>query len=285
MTGIDSKEIISLIEWALREDLGDAGDVTSRFTIPDQKEGRAWIVAKEDLVLAGLPVAQAVFQTVDPRITVQGSSRDGERIATGQTIAGIQGKLISILTAERTALNFMQRLSGIATMTAKFVQAVEGTGVKILDTRKTTPIWRPLEKYAVRKGGGLNHRQGLFDMILIKDNHIDIAGGIGPAIGKCLNARPGDKTEPAIEVETRTLDEVREALKYPIQRIMLDNLDPETMEEAVRLIGGKVEVEASGNVTLENIRRIARTGVDFISVGSLTHSAPAVDLSLRVETV
>jgi nicotinate-nucleotide pyrophosphorylase (carboxylating) len=192
------------------------------------------------------------------------------------------GPVRSLLSAERTALNFIQRLSGLATRTAAFVAAVKGTNAVILDTRKTTPGWRVLEKYAVRQGGGRNHRMGLYDAVMIKDNHVDACGGIGKAIERCLENMKKNGKPLFIEVETRNLDEVREAAGYPIQRIMLDNMDAGTMREAVRMIGGRIETEASGNVTLANVRSVADTGVNYISIGGLTHSVPVLDISFDI---
>ena len=276
------EEIDFLIGAALREDLGDAGDITSLSTVPADALGRGRFVAKADGVVAGIPIAERVFHRVDAGIACKFDVSDGEVVASGMDFGGVQGRYRSILTAERTVLNFLQHLSGIATLTARFVTAVEGTRARILDTRKTTPGYRVLEKYAVRMGGGENHRFGLHDMVLIKDNHIDAAGGLSKAVGACLEWRRREKRDVRIEVETRTLEEVREALQFPIQRIMLDNMGPETLRRAVEMIGGKAEVEASGNVRLETVRTIAETGVDFISVGSLTHSFVALDISLTL---
>jgi len=267
-----------LIQLALSEDIG-RGDITSDALVEDILTGKAVIVAKDVGILAGLEVAKTVFQMVNPKIIFSSLIEDGEKIKKGDKVALIQGKVKSILSAERTVLNFLQRLSGIATLTSKYVEKVKGTKVKILDTRKTTPGLRILEKYAVKTGGGENHRMGLFDMILIKDNHIKAAGGISEAI-KIAKSKYGKKT---IEVEVRNLNEVKEAIESKPDWIMLDNMKIEDMKKAVRIIrstNSHIKIEASGGVNLGNVRKIALTKVDFISVGALTHSAPALDLSL-----
>ena len=275
---VTGPEIKHLIELALSEDIG-CGDVTSRLLLRDDPSGRAVIVAKQDGVLAGLPVARMVFRAVNPRLVFRMLKRDGERIRKGETVAMVRGKMQGILSAERTALNFLQRLSGIATLTSRYVNEVKGTRTKILDTRKTTPGLRVLEKYAVRTGGGGNHRMGLFDMILIKENHIQAAGGVSRAIMRARSKRRREK----VEVEVRNLSEAREAVESKPDWIMLDNMRIDRMRKAVELIRSAdrtIKIEASGRVGLKNVRRIALTGVDFISVGALTHSAPALDMSL-----
>jgi nicotinate-nucleotide pyrophosphorylase (carboxylating) len=266
-----------LIELALAEDVG-SGDLTTEFTVPEGRSGQAAIVAKAHGVLAGLPVAAEVFRRVDARIVFEALALDGEPVAPGDVVARLQGPLPGILTAERTALNFLARLSGIATTTARFVDAVAPYKAVILDTRKTTPGWRLLEKYAVRCGGGRNHRLGLYDMVLIKDNHIAACGSISEAVRRVRAAG----VEVPIEVEVRTLEELEEALGLGVDRILLDNMDLATLREAVHLAGGKVPLEASGGITLENVAQVAACGVDFISVGAITHSAPALDLSLEL---
>lgn len=276
------QEIDSLIEGALREDLKDQGDITTKAVIPADREGEGEFLVKEDGIIAGLPVVQRVFKKIDSKLTCVFSVKDGTYVNSGTTLGKVYGSLTSILMGERTALNFLQRLSGIASLTARFVQAVYGTKVKILDTRKTTPQLRVLEKYAVKKGGGENHRFGLYDMVLIKNNHIDAAGGLKKAVERCLNSLGKNREKVKIEVETRTLEEVQEAVKYSIDRIMLDNMDVETMKKAVAEVNGKIQLEASGNITLENVRAVAETGVDYISVGRLTHSPKALDVSLRL---
>jgi nicotinate-nucleotide pyrophosphorylase (carboxylating) len=275
---ITDPETRQLIDLALSEDIR-GGDVTSRLLLRDDPSGRAVIVAKQDGVLAGLPVAGMVFRAVNPRLVFRMLKRDGEGIRKGDEVALVRGKIQAILSAERTALNFLQRLSGIATLTSKYVDEVKGTGTKILDTRKTTPGLRILEKYAVKTGGGKNHRMGLFDMILIKENHIKAAGGVSRAVMRARSKRRKEK----VEVEVRNLPEAREAVTSKPDWIMLDNMRIDRMRKAVRLIRSasrNIRIEASGSVNLKNIRKIALTGVDFISVGALTHSAPALDMSL-----
>jgi len=272
------QKIQKVVKTALKEDLGK-GDITSELIIPEKRKGMGFIIAKEKGIITGLEVAKSVFKQVDPGLVFKPLVSDGDKMGPNQKVALIRGKAKSILAGERTALNFLQRLSGIATLTGEFVRRIRGTRAKILDTRKTTPGLRLLEKYAVKKGGGKNHRQGLYDMILIKDNHIEAAGSIPLAIRKALRNKKGLK----IEVETRNFGEVKEALNFKIDRIMLDNFKPEDLKKAVRLIRSKnkkVEIEASGRVNLKNIRKIALSGVDYISVGALTHSAEALDFSL-----
>ena len=266
-----------LIDLALAEDVGP-GDVTTQATIPEGAAGEAVILAKAHGVLAGLPVAAEVFRRVDRGIRFEELAQDGEPVAPGDAVARLSGPLRGILTGERVALNFLSHLSGIATLTAEFVTAVAPYRAVILDTRKTTPGWRSLEKYAVRCGGGRNHRLGLYDMVLIKDNHIAACGSLGEAVRRVRAA--GVKVP--IEVEVKDLDELAEALSLEVDRILLDNMDLEELREAVRLAGGKVPLEASGGVTLENVAEVAACGVDFISVGAITHSAPALDLSLEI---
>jgi nicotinate-nucleotide pyrophosphorylase (carboxylating) len=270
----------------LKEDLG-AGDITSQFTVPEEAGGLALIMAKKEGVLSGIEICRQVFLTVDPGIKAEPQKSDGDRVELGQVVLSLQGKTRSILAAERTALNFLQHLSGIATFAARFVEAVKGTRAKILDTRKTTPGLRALEKYAVACGGGQNHRMGLWDMVLIKDNHIEAAGGVANAIRKVQDA---DHGRIKIEVEVQNLSQLEEAMACEPDIIMLDNMNLEQMAEACRLVfshpardQGKLRLEASGNVSLDNVRQIAECGVDFISVGAITHSAPALDFSLRLK--
>jgi nicotinate-nucleotide pyrophosphorylase (carboxylating) len=283
--------VLALIQMALEEDLiadtymgysGETiidGDITSNATIPTDNPFRAYMRAKANGVVAGMPVASIVFQSIDPTITIRTSVKDGGIIERGQILAEIQGNGRSLLAGERTALNFLGRMSGIATMTRRFVEAVKGTKAVILDTRKTTPGWRLLDKYAVRCGGGQNHRTGLYDMVLIKDNHISGAGGIKPAV---LRAREMYERRFLIEVEVKNMVELDEALKLGVDRIMLDNMDLDTMQNAVQMAKGRVPLEASGNISLANVRQIAETGVDFISSGALTHSAPTLDISMKI---
>jgi nicotinate-nucleotide pyrophosphorylase (carboxylating) len=280
--GLDWDRVDPFIEAALKEDLGDAGDLTTRYVVSGKKSGIGEFLVKQEGVIAGVPVVQRIFQKIDKGLLVHFGLEDGRRIEAGSVIGYVKGSLNSILKAERTVLNLLQRLSGVATLTAEFVRAIRGTSAKILDTRKTTPLLRYLERYAVRIGGGENHRFGLYDMILIKDNHIDAAGGLDRAVQHCLDNLKKEVRELKIEVETRTLEEVRKALKFPINRIMLDNMDIDTMRIAVKEIGGRVEVEASGNISLKTVRSVAETGVDFISIGALTHSVKAIDISLNM---
>ena len=268
-----------IIRRALAEDIGH-GDITTEVTVDPEVEGKAIIVAKEDLVLCGIDVFLEVFLTLDPSIDFSCEFMDGESIANGNIIAELAGPLATLLTGERVALNLLQRMSGIATLTSKYVKAVSGTKAWILDTRKTTPGLRVLEKYAVTVGGGHNHRFGLSDGILIKDNHIAAAGGIKKAVESARYLAPHTLK---IEVECSTIAQVKEALAVGADIIMLDNMDNKTMKAAVKTIAGKALVEASGNMSLERVAAVAQTGVDFISVGALTHSAPAIDISMRVK--
>ncbi len=270
--------IDQLIETALAEDIGQ-GDLTSRSIIPEEAQAEARMTAKQDLVVAGLDISRRVFRYLDRDVRFTAQCKDGSRLKAGTVIAKLEGKTRSLLSGERVALNLLQHLSGIATLTAAYVEELRGTGAAILDTRKTLPGLRALEKYAVTVGGGRNHRFGLFDGILIKDNHITAAGGIAKAVEA---ARRAAHHLLKIEVETKTLDEVREALAAGVDIIMLDNMSPDAMIEAVRVIGGRAKVEASGNVSLKTLRSIAVTGVDFISAGALTHSAPAADISMKI---
>ena len=266
---------------AIEEDLNGIGDLTSESIFSDQT-GQAEIIAKSSGIIAGLSVAERVFALVDSDVHWKNVFSDGSAACEGAVIARIEGRTASILKAERTALNFLQRLSGIASQTALFVRAVEGTGAVILDTRKTTPGLRALEKYAVRCGGGQNHRMGLYDMILIKDNHIDAAGNITEAVRRTREAMKIRGLAVPVEIEVRNPAEVKEALACLPDRILLDNMKTEEMRTAVRIINNACETEASGNVSLSVVRQIAETGVNFISVGSLTHSVNAIDLSLRL---
>lgn len=266
-------------EW-LQEDIS-FGDVTTMSTIPETAQGVGILYAKEAGVIAGLPVAQLVFETVDPTLSFTALVKEGARVEKGEQIAEVSGSVRSILSGERLALNLLQRLSGIATRTSEYAQAVSGTKARVVDTRKTTPGLRMLEKYAVRVGGGHNHRYALYDAVMIKDNHIKGAGGIAQAVASARAAVPHTMT---IEVETETLDQVQEALDAGADIIMLDNMPLDVMKQAVTLIGDRAVVEASGGVTLDTIRSIAETGVDVISVGALTHSVKALDISLDLNT-
>jgi nicotinate-nucleotide pyrophosphorylase (carboxylating) len=267
-----------LIDLALEEDAG-LGDVTSRAIFPPAHRSRGLIDAKQDLVICGLHVAARVFARVDPALAVTLLAADGDRIKAGGRVLRVDGPTGSMLTAERTALNFLQRLSGIATLARRYAAAVAGTGVRIVDTRKTTPGWRALEKYAVRCGGCVNHRSSLGEHVLIKDNHIAAAGSLTRAVKLARSAAPH---LAKIEVEAKTLSEVKEALRAGAEVILLDNMTPATIRAAVALIAGAAVVEVSGGVRLETLRDFALPGVDVISIGALTHSATAVDLSLDV---
>ena len=279
---VHDSRVTRLIEIALMED-ASMGDLTSEAIIPEDQLSHATFLCKADGVVAGLDIAGLVFRVVDSSITLEPAVQDGGQVGRGTVLGSLHGATRGILLGERTALNLLQRMSGIATLTRKFVDAVAGTGAKITDTRKTVPGLRALDKRAVVAGGGVNHRFGLDDMVLIKDNHIAAAGGITPAVDRCRAYLKERSITAAIEVETATLGQVREALACPgIARIMLDNFRLNDMKEAVRLIGHAVEVEASGGVTLETVRAIAGTGVDFISVGALTHSVTALDISLEL---
>ena len=267
-------DILECIRRALAEDIGP-GDATTNSIVPAEASMRGQIIAKQNGVIAGLDVAQAVYEMVDKYVNFHPQVDEGARVTNRQVLALVSGRTRSLLTAERTALNFLGRISGIATLTRSFVDAVAGTQAIILDTRKTAPGLRLVDKLAVRRGGGQNHRIGLYDMVLIKDNHIDYSGSITLAVQRARSGAPGLE----IEVEARTLDDLREALTIGVERILLDNMTPESMAEAVRLTSGRAKLEASGNVTLETARKIAGTGVDYISVGALTHSAKVFDVS------
>ncbi len=266
----------SIVSNALREDIGE-GDLTTLSTVPAEAQASAVMIAKSEGVLAGLPVVQEVYRQVDSSVIVRPALQEGGRVASGTTICEIVGSARSLLTGERVALNFVQRLSGIATKTARFVSLVEGTGVRVVDTRKTTPGLRPLEKYAVGVGGGHNHRYGLDSAVMIKDNHIAASGGITAAVERARKAIPHTMT---ITVECDTLEQVHEAVKAGADILLLDNMKPDRLREAVAVIGGKARAEASGGVNEHTIAEIARTGVDLISVGALTHSAIALDIGL-----
>jgi nicotinate-nucleotide pyrophosphorylase (carboxylating) len=265
-----------VVRAALAEDVG-SGDLTTESVVPADARCRALLEIEEPGVVCGIPAVQAVFQALDPSATVDALRDEGARIAeVPVAVAAIEGSARAILTGERTALNLFGRLCGIATLTARYVDLVAGTGAQILDTRKTTPGLRALEKYAVRCGGGTNHRLGLHDAILLKENHVRIAGGITPAVAAARNGRP-------VEVEAETLDEVAEALAAGADRILLDNMTPEEVRRAVELVDGRAQLEASGGISLATVRAYAETGVDFVSVGALTHSARALRISLEVQ--
>ncbi len=274
--------IKDLFKKALAEDIGQ-GDITTLATIGDKCQGRATIISKQNGVLAGIKAAEKIFFLVDEGLDLNTLHQDGDYIDPGEIIITISGKASSILTAERTALNFLAHLSGIASLTARFVDKVKSMNAQITDTRKTTPLLRYLEKEAVKCGGGANHRMGLFDMVLIKENHIEGAGGIREAITRSKEYVKRKNLNAPIEVETTTLEEVRESVSCGADRIMLDNMGLDEMYAAVKIVDGRAEVEASGGVSLETVESIAETGIDFISIGALTHSAPAFDFSLQLK--
>ena len=273
--------IEQIIDFALKEDIGH-GDHTTLSTVPADKRGKMALFVKEDGILAGVDLARQIFHHYNPDISMQIILRDGSSISKGDIAFLVEGPVQSLLTCERLVLNFMQRLSGIATQTNKMVKILEGTNTKILDTRKTTPLLRELEKMAVRIGGGYNHRFGLFDMILIKDNHVDFAGGITKALNQTKQYLADKKLNLEIEIEVRNMEELQEALEAGIaSRILIDNFKPDAMKEAVAFVNGRVLTEASGGITIDNLREYAETGVDFISSGALTHHIKSLDLSLK----
>ena len=282
---LDWNRIDTLIKLALEEDLADIGDVTSLAVIPPDLQAGGVLISRENCVIAGLAVAEAVFKKVNSDIRFTCILNDGDNCAPGDIMAEMSGPAASLLTAERTALNFLQRLCGVATAAAKYTNALAGSGAIILDTRKTTPGWRNLEKYAVATGGATNHRIGLYDRVLIKDNHRELAGMQGPG-GILRSVENARKAFPGLEVEVEadTLDEVREAVSAGADYVLLDNMTDKEMAEAVTINAGKAKLEASGGITLERIPAIGRIGVDFISVGALTHSVKAIDISLDITT-
>jgi nicotinate-nucleotide pyrophosphorylase (carboxylating) len=275
MTGALTPEIVACIKRALHEDIG-SGDATTNSIVSPEATMRGQIIAKQAGIIAGLDVARQTFLLLDERVSFAPRVEEGAQVENRQVLATLAGPARALLTAERTALNFLGRMSGIATLTRQFVDAVAGTRAHILDTRKTAPGLRALDKLAVARGGGRNHRIGLYDMILIKDNHIDFAGSLVEAVQRARAGANGLE----IEVEARTLEDVRAALDVQAQRILLDNMTPEMMRQAVQMNAGRAKLEASGNVTLDTVRRVAETGVDFISIGALTHSVKVFDVSL-----
>jgi nicotinate-nucleotide pyrophosphorylase (carboxylating) len=272
-------QVKHLIQASIEEDLG-RGDVTTEATIAEHVISRARLITKQEIVLAGMDVFAEVYATVDDTVHIKPAHKESDLLSAGEVIAVLEGRARSLLAGERVALNFLQRLSGIATVTRQYVEAVRGYSVDIIDTRKTTPGWRLLEKYAVRVGGGKNHRHDLGDGVLIKDNHIVAAGGIKPAVDM---ARRHSHHLLKIEVEVETLEQVEEALQAGAEVIMLDNMSPAMLAEGVKIIGKRALVEASGGVSLETVTAVARTGVDLISVGKLTHSAPAADIHVEFD--
>ena len=270
-----------LIELAIREDIGD-GDHSSLACIPPDERGRMKLLVKQEGVLAGVEVAEMVLRRLDPDVAFDKRIEDGAHVRPGDVAFYVEGRVVSLLQAERILLNVMQRMSGVATQTARYVKELEGLKTRVLDTRKTTPGMRVLDKMAVKLGGGENHRMGLFDRVILKDNHIDFAGGIAAAVEKTKAYLEAKGKRIPIEVEVRSLDDVREVLRLGgVDRIMLDNFTPELTREAVDLIAGRCEIESSGGITLDNLREYAACGVDYISVGALTHQIKSLDLSLK----
>lgn len=270
-----------LIDLAFAEDIGD-GDHTTLCCIPDKAMGKSKLLVKEEGVLAGVRVARQIFNRFDPTMQIEVFIEDGTRVRPGDVVMIVSGKIRSLLQTERLMLNVVQRMSGIATMTAEYVKLLEGTHTRVLDTRKTTPGMRMLEKEAVKIGGGVNHRIGLFDMILLKDNHVDFAGGIAAALDRCARYQQEHHLHLKVEIEVRTFDEICEVLAHGgADRIMLDNFSVEDTRKAVEMIGGRFETESSGGITKETLRSYAECGVDFISVGALTHSVKGLDLSFK----
>lgn len=270
-----------LIELAIAEDIGD-GDHTSLSSIPAGERGRMKLLVKQAGVLAGVEVAERVFRRLDPTVTFERKLGDGDRVAPGDVAFYVEGNLISLLQSERVILNIMQRMSGVATQTAVYADALRGLKTKVLDTRKTTPGMRVLEKMAVRIGGGENHRIGLFDMILLKDNHVDFCGGIANALDRCAAYQKEKNLNLKVEIEVRSFDEIRQVMEHGgADRIMLDNFSVENTRKAVEMIGGKFEIESSGGITIDTMREYAECGVDYISVGALTHSVKGLDMSFK----
>jgi nicotinate-nucleotide pyrophosphorylase (carboxylating) len=279
MPSLEPALVARLVAAAIEEDLGGGRDVTSEATVPVRARAQATLLAKQDLVIAGLDVAVAAFRLRDPNVAVSLAAKDGDRIASGTTFGTITGDARALLSAERVALNFLQRATGVATLTRRFVDAVAGTRARIRDTRKTTPGLRALEKYAVEIGGAAPHRGGLSGGILIKDNHVRLAGGVGEATRRAVAAAGG----LSIEVEIERLDQLEEAIGAGAQMVLVDNFTPERVREAVARTAGRVPIEVSGGVKLDNVRAYAEAGPDFIAIGALTHSAPAADISLEIE--
>ena len=279
VTALDPSVYRDIVRQALAEDVRD-GDITTAATVSPSARARGVFLVKADCVVAGLDVAFEAFRQLDPTVTATARKHDGDRCAAGEEIAEVVGSAAALLTAERTALNFLQRLSGIATRARSFVDAA-GRRITVLDTRKTTPTFRALEKYAVRAGGATNHRVGLFDAVLIKDNHIRLAGGVAAAVEKMRQHRPGMR----VEIEAQSLQEVDEALAAGVEMLLVDNLPLDQIREAVSRARGRARVEISGGVTLDRMADLAATGADFVSVGGLTHSAPAIDISFELEPI
>ena len=275
------KSILKTISTALKEDVKN-GDITTKATISKSKKAVGKFLVKADGIIAGLEIAKAVFKSIDPKIKFELKINDGSKVKYGDVAAIVSGRAQSLLTAERTALNFLQRMSGIATSANNYSEKVKHTKAKVIDTRKTVPGLRTLDKFAIKLGGCSNHRIGLYDMFLIKDNHIEVAGSITKAVETCVKYNKKHRTKLKIEVETKNLKEVEEAIKTKADIIMLDNFEIDEMKKAVKIINGKCKIEASGGVNLDTVRAIAETGVDYISVGALTHSVKALDISLEI---
>jgi nicotinate-nucleotide pyrophosphorylase (carboxylating) len=275
---LDVERVRRVVRQALDEDVGSR-DVTSEATVPDGARARAVLVAKQELVVAGLEVAREAFRALDPSVVWEPEAGDGSRFFPGTVLAAVQGRARALLTAERVALNFLQRLSGVATVTRRFVDAVDGTGARIRDTRKTTPLLRFLEKYAVEVGGGFPHREGLDSGVLVKDNHIRLSGSVRQATLRALAGADG----LPVEVEVESLDALEEAIAAGAHMVLVDNFTPEEVRAAVAQARGRVPIESSGGVRLDNVRAYAEAGPDYIAIGALTHSAPAVDISMEVE--
>jgi nicotinate-nucleotide pyrophosphorylase (carboxylating) len=276
---LDNKIVTKIIKSAIAEDIGK-GDITTDAIIKEKKSGAATIIAKQYGILAGINVTKQVFLEIDPDLVISLLFKDSDILSYGNQVMKIEGKIASILKGERVALNFLSHMSGIASLTNQYVKKVKGTSAKITDTRKTTPLLRILEKESVKIGGGINHRMGLYDMVLIKENHIRVCGNVENAIKYIHHYLNENNIQARIEVETTSIEEIKEALKYNIDRIMLDNMTLNQIKHAVRLINHKVEVEVSGGINLNNVHEIAQCGVDIISIGAITHSAPAFDFTL-----
>lgn len=277
---LTEEQINKFIEAALVEDVGD-GDHTSLSSIPATEIKKAKMLMKDSGIIAGIELTEKIFHKVDSSLELEYFNKDGDKVINGDIVLTIEGNAQNILTAERLALNCMQRMSGIATYVNSLQQMISHTNATVLDTRKTTPNFRMCEKWAVVIGGGTNHRYGLFDMILLKDNHVDYAGGVQQAVDNCKGYLKEKGLDLQIEIETRNLKEVEQALNADVDRVMLDNMSPEMMSEAVKLVGGRVKLEASGGITEETIVKVAETGVDYISIGALTHSYKSLDISLK----
>ena len=278
-------KLVHFVQEALEEDVRE-GDHTSLSTIKEEQLGEAQLLVKEDGILAGVEVAKEIFTQIDPELAFELLISDGTAVKYGDIAFRLRGKIHTILKGERLVLNIMQRMSAIATQTAQYVKAISGTKAKVLDTRKTTPLLRFLEKKAVEIGGGVNHRFGLYDMILIKDNHVDYAGGISSAVNAAFAYKKEKQLDIAIEVEVRNFDELREVLSLEaVDRVMFDNFTPAQVQEAVDLVGGRLVTEASGGITIKTIADYANAGVDYISVGALTHSVKSLDLSLKAKLI